>query len=211
MSDKTSVVVGDRIVLGSYAQDGQFCEAKPIEWRVLAVEDGKALVISEYGLDCKPYHSSHADVTWACCDLRGWLNGEFLDDAFDPSERAMIAEMTVRNPDNPKYESPGGSDTRDKVFLLSIDEAYCYFASDSERACRPTSYAFSNGVAINDSGACFWWLRSPGCSASWAAVVSNINGNGTVNSLGCSVDFDYFAVRPAMWVNLQAFQHCAAI
>ena len=42
-----TVVVADRLYMGEYEQDNDDGGAEPIEWRILTVEDGKALVISE--------------------------------------------------------------------------------------------------------------------------------------------------------------------
>lgn len=42
-----SAGVGSTVALGSYEQDGDTSDgAEPIEWRVLAVEGGRALLIS---------------------------------------------------------------------------------------------------------------------------------------------------------------------
>ncbi|MDD6035308.1 MAG: DUF6273 domain-containing protein [Lachnospiraceae bacterium] len=61
-----------------------------------------------------------------------WLNSDFYRTAFSEKERASIAETLVRNADNPEYGTEGGNDTRDKVFLLSIEEATTYFDSDPD-------------------------------------------------------------------------------
>lgn len=48
--------VGDYITFGRYKQEGQM--PQDIEWRVLAKEGNKILVISRYGLDCQRYHQT---------------------------------------------------------------------------------------------------------------------------------------------------------
>jgi len=45
-----AVSVKDKLVIGVFEQDGADDEKEPIEWRVLDVQNGKALVISEYVL-----------------------------------------------------------------------------------------------------------------------------------------------------------------
>ncbi len=47
--------VEDKLIMGLYEQDNDLTSPEPIEWRILAVEDGKALVISEYTLDRGSY------------------------------------------------------------------------------------------------------------------------------------------------------------
>lgn len=42
------VPVADKLIMGLYEQDDEDAALEPIEWRILAVEDGKALVLSEY-------------------------------------------------------------------------------------------------------------------------------------------------------------------
>lgn len=51
--------VGDYVFFGAYEQDNNTANGKEnIEWLVLEVKDGKALVTSKYALDCKPYNTS---------------------------------------------------------------------------------------------------------------------------------------------------------
>ena len=198
-----AAAVGDTVTLGSYEQDGDVSDgAEAIEWVVLAKEDGRALLLSKYALDCRPYNDDYDDVTWATCDLRSWLNGEFYEAAFSAGEQALVAESDLTNPDNEEYGTSGGADTQDRVFLLSFGEVGQYLPTDEERACLPTAQAVANGVWTDgDTDACCWWLRSPGNGSRYAAVVFS---GGSVHSYGWLVDgvgYD-FAVRPALWVNL---------
>ena len=86
------VQVGDIIEFGSYEQDNDLSNGpEPIEWRVLEVSDGSALIVSEYALDARAYNKGWASVTWAECTLRGWLNGEFYATAFNEEEKGRIA------------------------------------------------------------------------------------------------------------------------
>lgn len=193
--------VVDTVTLGSYEQDGDVSDgAEPIEWIVLAKEDGRALLLSKYALDCRPYNDDWDDVTWATCDLRSWLNGEFYEAAFSAGEQALVAESDLTNADNEEYGTPGGADTQDRVFLLSIDEVGQYLPTDENRVCLLTAQAVANGaLAFGDTGKCDWWLRSPGGVSRGAAGVYS---DGYVCSSGWGVDYDDFAVRPALWVNL---------
>jgi len=81
------------------------------EWRVLEVKDGKALLITENIIELRKYHSTNTSITWETCDLRKYLNGEFYNNTFSEEEKKQIAEITVKNDDNPKRGTPGGNDT----------------------------------------------------------------------------------------------------
>ena len=196
-----AVKAGDYVFFGAYEQDNNTSNGKEdIEWLVLEVKDGKALVISKYALDCKPYNTSYTDVTWENCTLRKWLNNDFLGAAFSAEEKAMIPTVTVSADKNPDFRTNPGKATQDQVFLLSIPEANKYFNSDSARQCKPTDYAVAIGVYVNSSNCnCCWWLRSPGEYQGRAAYVY---GDGDVAEYGGFVDIDIYAVRPALWIDL---------
>ena len=187
----TDVEVGDTVIFGSYEQDNNEGNGKEaIEWVVLDKQGDKALLVSKYALDSQPYNTKSACVRWESCTLRSWLNDSFLNDAFTKGEQLVIDKTQVINADNAARRTPGGNPTVDKVFLLSIDEAEEYFASDSARACSTTSYARGRGS---------WWLRSPGDYTNRAALVDS---DGSISVYGLDVDWDGVAVRPAMWINL---------
>ena len=191
--DRYTILVateGDYITFGSYEQDNNTANGKEnIEWLVLAKEDNKLLVISRYALDCKQYNLEAEKVTWETCTLRTWLDETFLNEAFSEAEQSIIQT------------------TEDKIFLLSIDEANKYFASDEARMCVPTAYAIANGAYTNEKlevdgeATCRWWLRSHGLNQSYAAFVQL---DGGVYSYGYSVSSDDVCVRPAMWISLDA-------
>lgn len=160
--------VGDTVFFGAYEQDNNISNGKEdIEWLVLAKEDNRLLVISQYTLDCQRYNTEYANVTWENCTLRKWLNEDFLNSTFSDGEKAMIPTLTVSADKNPDYSTEPGNATQDKVFLLSITEANRYFKTDEERMCVPTAYAKANGAYMSSSytkggiATCWWWLRSP--------------------------------------------------
>ena len=119
---------GEYVVFGRYEQDGDTSNGpEPIEWVVLAEEDGRMLLISRYILDGVPYHTEYKDVTWETCSLRAWLNDDFYNSAFDAEEQSHILSTVISNPDNEYISVPGGNDTEDKLFLLSVDELLKYY------------------------------------------------------------------------------------
>lgn len=190
--------IGSYITFGHYEQDNYTSNGKEeIEWLVLDIQDGKALVISKYVLDGQPYNERKEDVTWETCTLRTWLNSEFYNIAFSSKEKTSISEATI--------SIDSETSTQDKVFLLSEAEANEYFVSDSARRCEPTDYAVANGVRIRTIGDneylgnCSWWLRANSGAYNSCAVIS-AKGRDNLNTVDC----DGGGVRPAMWIDLGA-------
>src|SRR5574344_1985748 len=173
---------------------------EPIEWQVLAKVNGKALLISKYGLDCKKYNELNENITWEYCSLRNWLNDEFINEAFSNNEQQAIALVTNENRKKTEFMVYDGRKTYDKIFLLSIDEVARYLKTVEDRLCTPTLYTRKHKVWRNKNNTCYWWLRSPGVDDSNAA---GVDSEGTVLVGGGSVDDASDAVRPAMWVNLK--------
>jgi len=97
-------------------------------WLVLDIRDGNALLITRDIIDVRAYNTEFVETTWADCSLRAWLNDEFYD-RFNDSEKALILETTIENPDNPWYRVNGGGPTTDMVFLLSVSEVVAYFGN----------------------------------------------------------------------------------
>ena len=195
--------VGDRLRYGSFPQ-GSGGEVQPLIWRVLSVENGRALIISELLIDTMPYDNGGDAVTWETSALRHWLNNAFIASAFGGSLPQRVIVTTNHNSDNPKHRTKGGADTVDKVFALSIEEAEKYFHDNNDRMAGVTEYAQKQGAWVSSEytlpdgeKAGLWWLRSPGYVSQAAARVLI---NGDINSHGSSVNRENVAVRPAMWI-----------
>ena len=207
--------VGNYVTFGEYPQTTAGEDMTPIEWLVLARDGDKALLISRYGLDAQPYNTDYTSVTWETCTLRKWLNGTFYNKAFSSAEQAAILTTDVDNSKNQCYSgwnTSGGNNTQDKVFLLSYAEANKYFgvtydnSSNTKSRVAPTAYAIAQGEwtsssnkTADETDAGWWWLRSPGYSQSRAA---DVNTDGSLYS--SSVSLDSGSVRPALWVNIEA-------
>lgn len=218
--EKKEGVFGNYLTFGVYEQDNNLENGpEPIEWRVLKVEDGKALVISVHALKLMQYHSTIAEdssLTWATWDVRTWLNANFLGTAFTDSQKARIPTVKLQN-------HADVSETWDQIFLLSSREAQLYLPIQSSRQCKPTAYAIAeyeaehgkewatNDLWYNDSAAgyCSWWLRSPGRFPGSAADVGRSGVVGVMVRLhdetlkrAGELDFNY-GVRPAMWIDME--------
>ena len=188
------------VQFGRYEQDNNTSNgAEAIEWLVLANDGDTATLISKYALDTRPYNTEYESVTWETCTLRKWLNGEFLNAAFSAEEQARMETVTVTADKNQKYGTNPGNDTQDKVFLLSIDEANTLFSGDGARECQASAYAKAHGAYVSDSGNSWWWLRSPGIGADYAARVCS---DGSVNNYGFEVNLGNVVVRPVVVLRL---------
>lgn len=192
--------VGDQIILGSYEQDGDSENgAEEIQWIVLARDGDKALLLSLYCLDTRPYHDvMDGAVTWAESPLRTWLNSEFRDAAFSGTEQQLLSETELVNSDSATYGTPGGENTVDRVFLLSLDEAKLYLNEETKLG-AVSQYAISKGCYVNWGGNGWWWLRSPGIYSRDAAYVSAV---GEISVYGYVVHRPGWAIRPAIWIDL---------
>lgn len=192
--------VGDTFTFGSYEQDGNYANgAEAVEWIVLAREDDRILVISRYTLDSQQYHSRHAAVAWADCDLRFWLNGTFFDLTFSEVEQERILTTVLPGDTNPTHGT-AGEDTEDRIFLLSVEEAELYFAREEDRHCVATPYAVSQGAFVSSSnGGSWWFLRTPGYDL---GHITNVNSNGSIDLDGAEVESGMGTIRPAMWIRI---------
>ena len=190
---QVTIKKGEFLKFGNYLQNNGYSK-EPIEWLVLEVNDQETLLVSRYGLNCRRYHQENVSTTWEQCDLRKWLNHEFLKTAFSEEEQQRIKFSEVENDDNRQHGTRGGNDTRDRVFCLSLAEVERYFKNDSERRCQPTVRAKVQGAYVSN-GYCVWWLRSPGGTQEHA---SNVGSGGVVLPYGNRVGSIDDAVRPAL-------------
>ena len=218
-------------------------KVEPIVWRVLTTSYeapeggtvGEILLLAEKILT--------GGIKWADSSndymqsyIRKWLNGNsgtektsdyngdagFLQTAFTESAQNLIADTTVDNSaasttdaGNNLTQADGCSDTTDKIFLLSEEEAttseygfaeYNVYVGDgttltSTRIRVTTDYAKATGAYQEDSchGGGAWWLRSP--YFNHLVLARGINSSGPANDV-----FDVYiaigGVVPALSISL---------
>ena len=158
-------------------------EGRPIRWKVIDQRGRMRMLLAEKPVTHRPYHGTPTDTSWKECDLRAWLNREFLEMAFTPLERTKITAVRVENLRSAKYYTNAGLNTMDRVYVLSVAEAEKYLPTEAERA-----------------GDGWWWLRSPGSNLFSAVAVYD---DGTLYEFGIHVHYDNGGVRPVMWVLLK--------
>lgn len=176
--------VGSTVVFGTYQYES-------IPWLVLTKQNGKALLISKYGLETIPYNSTKKLVNWNNCTLCDWMNNTFYNDAFSSEEQAYITY---------------GNSVDQKIFALNRNEAEKYFSSANNRRTVATDHAKSQGTYVNAGGYSPWWLRVEGKTQN---LVTAVDVDGDIDSdyadyLEISgskgVTLDTVTARPAMWV-----------
>lgn len=199
---KARYKVGDTIKFGMF-------DGRQIEWSVLEVNADNILVLSKIGLELRPYNAIKKAISWEACDLRRYLNGEFISKCFDENEQELIVSANLAG-DNEK--SKGNNDIWDKVFLLSEYEAEKIFENENARKCGVSSYVThqmnaqlkkinisdSNDRVMYELSTRWWWLRSTAYSDDCAMIVTE---DGYIDKEGIDVDVDV-TVRPAMWVKM---------
>jgi len=171
------------------ADDENFIMLGSIKWRILEIQDDKALVISEHVLFSRAMYETQSQGTWSSSTLRRHLNGQFYNNTFSEEEKERILETTISEP---VY---GGDrlthiDIVDKVFLLSMREVSRYFNNASSRIATR---------AAGSRSAAWWWLRDPGFMMNFARVT--VEGN--FDTEGMSSRNESGGVRPAMWIRLE--------
>lgn len=186
-------------------------------WRVLDIQDNVALLITEDIIEQRAYHDAYKDITWAGCSLRKYLNGEFYD-KFSEADKSRIMPVLNKNLDNQWYGSKGGVDTKDSIFLLSIEEVCKYFGNSRSKLYnrgKNQRYWFERKDENNnkriarfegETWGSWWWLRSPG-RVSVKAVY--IHGDGNIGIQGNNILKGNISdgkctggVRPALWLKL---------
>ena len=193
---------GNIVSFGAYEQNFPGTR-KPIEWVVLGFGYGRALLMSKYALNHKPYNTASVrGVTWGSCTLRNWLNEDFLNAAFSESEKAVIPTVAVSNDGISGYSTDSSDATQDKIFLVSCREA-SYFLYSNDRACKPTAFAVMNREDPWIDNPCCWWLRTVSGSSIFDAA-AHVDVKGNIHEDGNVGVHEKLAVRPALWIDLNA-------
>jgi len=112
-------------------------------WRILTVQDGRALALSADVLELKAYNRELKAVGWETCTLRAYLNGEFFG-GFSEADRERV------------FETCG-----DFVFLLTSEQARRHLVGNTARKAKL-------GVEFTS-----WWLKTPGESKHAKYVSAN--------------------------------------
>lgn len=199
--------VGDYFIFGVYEQDNDTSNGmEPIEWRVLQIENGEILAITQYALDSQPYNEKGGYARWVKASLRTWLSTEFYNTAFNDEEKACIITKDLKN-----WKEANTSD--DPVTLIDCDEAKRLFADHPDRQCTPTAYCIAQGARLStkynrtEDGPMNvnWWLRQHSWESNYRGAY--VAASGGVMTCGGNTDGvasnNRIAVRPAVYLNAE--------
>lgn len=191
--DVSKLSVGDEILFGRFPETEDYI-MKPLKWRVLDINDDKALLITVQDIISLQYDLKQR-TTWADYPVRKLLNDGFYNTAFTELERKQIVLSMINTPKNKKQRVDGGPDTEDRVFLLSMDEVEKYMLTEESRKSVATEYAHKQHPTKDDRG--YWQLRTPG-NGRWGSVAISDDSGTYCASTGNHVGYSY--LRPAMWI-----------
>ena len=196
---------------------GEIISFGGFNWVILEVRDSHALILTFDIVEQRRYHTENTAITWENSELRAYLNNEFYN-RFSTRDRVRIMQTINKNEDNQRFETDGGADTIDYIFLLSISEIVQYFG-DSGQIENLTPFNWGmifdqfdpNRIARYKGESSFWWLRSPGASRgeyfNGEIVIdeyrtADIGKSGWICFIGWDVTLTTGGVRPALWLEL---------
>lgn len=218
-----NVNIGDLVEYGEYEQNNNLDEKEPIVWEVVAVEDGKALLMSKYVLDCKPYYIVQSEneaiydarITWNDSYLKKWLNEDFYSTAFSDDEYIIDASsdgtvgrvFTLSLKEIKEYLIPKSiyADTSDQ-YIYSSDKLFAEATpfAEAQGAINRTPdqvypYMEEWGLTEDSKYCVMWWYREDGITE---YLYVPLVQNWSVCDNGCgSYSIDTMAgVRPFIWV-----------
>ncbi len=222
---------GGLVTFGHYEQDNNPDNgSEEIRWIVVAIENDKALLLSDKILDyARMYNflitrNTKLNYSWQNSDLRTWLNRDFLNTAFTLDEQLHIVDSVIESDtrgyvlyqDEVNYEIKYETRTEwtvDRIFCLSQDEIDKYFEFDDQHYLKPKCEGLVTEPTEYTKTKCGldeWWLRSVvdytqdpdhvGTSNISNAIVSAKYMDGGYCGVETLRSNIWCGVRPAMWV-----------
>ncbi len=194
---------------------------EPIRWRILSNNGNTLLLQTEQGIDTQPFSCAmptDGKDFWAKCDLRKWLNynGEgwhtennhFIDYrnglgfycyAFSAEEQAKIQTTHLTQDKYPSFDTEGGMDTDDKIFILNYTDlsnsayGFCKEHRCFSRNMKYTDYGYATTGELryqrDEYG--YYWIRTLG--RDWRSIMHAGASGGTKSS-----DSYYYSYKNAV-------------
>ena len=226
------IQINDILLFGTYYLPGSTYpnNAKvksSIAWQVIDRDGDKIMLLSQHSLYWNFYDGNTTffgpppETCWEKSTIREELNSECLESWFSISEQSIITEHEQVIDENPMFQTPSGSGTIDRLFLLSLEEANRYLDIYSENmnalkqktnreAC---AYMLMADLSRDDKGGkeiklfrdyAPWWLRTAGEDIQHVACIDR---DGSVDYEGIEASADEVGIRPAMWIDLGRLQN----
>ncbi len=190
---KVSICVGKTIEFGKYVQTSKE-KRTPIEWQVLSIKDGKALLIAAKCMFCSAYCDHHKvpeSISWDSSTARQQCQ-LFYDAAFSDVDKKCLLPKIVDDI------------VEDYVFLLSQQEVEKYLPTALSRKAKPTEIAIASGARLGwteDTKECTsWWLLPEGNEYPKAVFQ-----NGEIQFHSRNVYHSDFTIRPSILVDTAKF------
>ncbi len=172
--------VGETVTFGEYRDE-------PLEWIVIDQKEGAVLLLNKDIVSYHPFNMNweyniNPHLGWRNCEIREWLNNDFIYDAFSDVEKKFIQVTEVQNYTlwDPVGARETCESTYDYLFLLSIDEMEDWH--DNEGTEDPLEEE--------------WSLRTP-ILFEGEEYASFVTENGASYNLGEPFPI---GVRPAFWL-----------
>ena len=164
------------------------------DWKVLAVDEQKVLLVCNEFVAIKKFDESGKKVTWEDSTIRKWLNAEFYDKSFNRYEKNCIVESKIKNQafqfgetvDLKNAEMVELANTKDRLFLLSEEEVEEYLNPTSERK-TPMNVNETKDV---------WYTRTTVVDESLVIT----QPDEAVSTLNFEAE-----IRPAIWIDKSSF------
>ena len=209
------------------AEKEYFFIVEPIVWKVLSGDpndpDSEVMLLAESVLSSGCFHGDLTtrdfggiaiyENNWEYSDVRAFLNGEFLEEAFMGGEKDFLLTTSIdysKDTANPDFDYANGTSCMDTVFLLSYqdmrNEDYGWSKSakdeDARKVGKATDYAKAKGVYASpnkgdEHDAAHWWLRSSGNMEHFSSLTSALGTLATYN-----VKSEMIGIRPVIKVKL---------
>ncbi len=196
----SDLLIGDLVQFGSLEQDGNSANGpEPIDWQVLDLTDGYALLLSKYLLARGSMDESCEPYTWKQSMLRNWLNGPFYSEVFSDLEKSRIRLARLDNWDKTLPGSKSDFETDDYVFLLSPSEFENLVKGDFRFG--RLAPALQREYDFIGPDPAEWWLRPLGTVLSGSNHV--FSDGSVVNQCFSYCCEGFYFVRPAIRISLE--------
>ncbi len=187
--------------IGAYPQ-GKNGEVKPLLWRALSVEDGRALLLTEYVIDAKQIlfesdaeviaaHAYRRIASFAESDLCAWMNGVMLPEIMGDTG---LAAALVAGEYGLLYPP-----TDEQLLIPEYGFSSARYGVNPVRCASPTEYALGAGVYRQLSNRSSpYWVANVKAAEGYKMQIVGYDGH---LSYGAYTRTD-IGIRPAMTLDL---------
>jgi len=208
--DKNTLFMPDD---GKWYDNYRYFKFEPIKWKVMSRSDKELVLLSEYALIAWQYDKKDKGAVWKDSYIRGRLNGYDQGKKMDYNIKTAFANLAFTQAERYVMNTKNVDGVKDKVYLLSFEEAkktsYGFSSSankSSSRICYITEFADASGARGSASEGTWWWLRT---TANKSTVLGDggamaVYGGGKIETGGLKNGIADNGVRPVISINLKA-------